>query len=121
MAFVGDVADTDGGVAHQVRRFPAGGGQVKTRVVAAIAAGVFGVVGFVVGFAAPAQAAEPVEQACLGEFLSAGAQAFGVGFGQTIGSFAQNPEQAGLDNLGEGIQNLQAGTAPLFPDACNTD
>jgi hypothetical protein len=82
---------------------------------------VFCVVGFVVGFAAPAQAAEPVEQACLGEFLSDGAQAFGEGFGQTIASFAENPEQAGLDNFGEAIQNLQAGTAPLFPDACNTD
>jgi hypothetical protein len=121
MAFVGDVADTDGGVAHRVRRFPAGGGQVKTRVVAAISAGVFGVVGFVVGFAAPAQAAEPVEQACLGEFLSGGAQEFGAGFGQTIGFFAQFPEVFGLDNFGEGIQNVQAGTAAAFPDACNSD
>jgi len=94
---------------------------VKTRVVVAISAGVFGVVGFVVGFAAPAQAAEPVEQACLGEFLSGGAQEFGAGFGQTIGFFAQFPEVFGLDNFGEGIQNVQAGTAAAFPDACNSD
>jgi hypothetical protein len=94
---------------------------VKTRVVAAIAAGVFGVVGFVVGFAAPAQAAEPVEQACLGEFLSAGAQELGVEFGQGAALLAQNPEQFGVENLGEAIQGLQAGIAPLFPNVCNTD
>jgi hypothetical protein len=94
---------------------------VKTRVVAAIAAGVFGVVGFVVGFAAPAQAAEPVEQACLGEFLSAGAQELGVGFGEGAAFLAQNPEQFGVVNLGGAIQGLQAGLAPLFPDVCNTD
>ena len=94
---------------------------MKTRVVAAIAAGVFSVVGFVVGFAAPAQAAEPVEQACLGEFLSAGAQERGVGFGEGAAFLAQNPEQFGVENLGEAIQGLQAGIAPLFPDVCNTD
>ncbi len=89
-------------------------GRVKTRVVAAIAAGVLGVV----GFAAPAQAAKPAEHACLGEFMSTAAQILGVGFGQTVADFAQNPVD---NNLGEGIQHLQAGDAELFETVCNSD
>lgn len=72
-----------------------------------------------VGFAAPAQAAEPAEQACLGEFLSTSAQAFGRGFGQSVSQFAQNPPLGG--NYGDAIQRLQAGEAPLFPGVCNSD
>lgn len=87
---------------------------MKARVVAVIAAGICGTV----GFATPAQAAKPAEQACLGEFFSFSAQSFGVGFGQTVATFAQTPAP-GLKNFGEGIQNLQAGTAPLFPLVCN--
>ena len=89
-------------------------GHVKTRVVAAIAVGLVGVV----GFTAPAQAAQPAEQACLGEFFSTAAQQSGRGFGQTVAAFAQNPV---LGNFGEGIQVLQAGEAALFPEVCNSD
>lgn len=64
-----------------------------------------------------AHAAEPAEQACLGKFFSGVA---GRGFGQDVSFFAQNADTFGLKNLGEGIQNLQAGEAPLFPDVCNS-
>jgi len=68
--------------------------------------------------AAPTQAAKPAEQACLGEFLSTAAQDLGGEFGQIVADFAQNPV---LGNFGDGIQRLQAGEAPLFPDVCTSD
>ena len=66
-------------------------------------------------FALPAAAAEPANQACVGESFSALA---GPGFGQGVVSFAQQP---GPPGLGDGIQALQAGLVPDFvvPNTCN--
>jgi len=68
-----------------------------------------------------AQAAEPAERACLGEFFSDSATSVGVFFGQDVRFFAQNADQIGLRNLGEGIGVLQAGESVLFPDTCQPD
>ena len=66
-------------------------------------------------FALPAAAAEPANQACIGESFSALA---GPGFGEGVVSFAQQPGKPGL---GDGIQALQAGLVPDFvvPNTCN--
>ena len=66
-------------------------------------------------FALPAAAAEPANQACIGESFSALA---GPGFGQGVVEFAQQPGKPGL---GDGIQALQAGVVPDFvvPNTCN--
>ena len=65
-------------------------------------------------FASPAGAAEPANQACLGESLSALA---GPGFGRGVVSFVP----VGRPGLGDGIQLLQAGVVPdeLLPNTCN--
>ena len=88
---------------------------LTTRVGAAVAAGAF----VAVCFAGSASAAKPAEQGCLGDFFSANAQAFGRGVGQQVSLFA-GPESPLPFNYGQAIQNLQAGTAPLFPLVCNS-
>jgi len=87
----------------------------STRIGATVAAGTF----IAMCFAGPATAAKPAEQGCLGDFMSSGAQAFGNGFGQQISFFAGNHSPLDV-SFGVAVQNLQAGTAPLFPGACNT-
>jgi hypothetical protein len=72
-------------------------------------------------FALPAHAAEPANQACLGDSLSALASEQPVpgAFGHGVVAFAQAPDaQAGLGN---GIQALQAGFVPdeVVPNTCN--
>ena len=66
-------------------------------------------------FALPAHAAEPANQACVGESFSALA---GPGFGHGIVSFAQAGPFPGL---GVGIQLLQAGAVSdeVVPNTCN--
>jgi hypothetical protein len=69
--------------------------------------------------ALPAAAAEPANQACVGESFSALA---GPGFGPAIVFFAQvgGPVDTRV-GLGDGIQLLQAGTVPdqVVPNTCN--
>ncbi len=85
----------------------------KALIAAALTAGTLAVT------AAPSSATPPNEQACLGEFFSASAQA-GPLFAEQIVVFAQNsPQITGHPNLGQGLQQLLAGDAPLFPDVCN--
>ena len=70
-------------------------------------------------FALPADAAEPTNQACVGESLSALA---GPGFGQGIVFFAQvgGPFNT-RPGFGDGMQRLQAGAIPdqVSPNTCN--
>lgn len=69
--------------------------------------------------AAPADAAEPVDQACLGESFSALAA---PGFGHGVVFFAQNGGPADTrTGLGDGIQLLQSGVVPdaIVPNTCN--
>jgi hypothetical protein len=70
-------------------------------------------------FALPADAAEPANQACVGESLSALA---GPGFGEAIVFFAQvgGPFDT-QPGLGDGMQRLQAGAIPdqVVPNTCN--
>lgn len=70
-------------------------------------------------FALPAHAAEPANQACLGESFSA---LTGPGFGQAIVFFAQGGGPVDTQpGLGDGIQRLQAGLVPdqVVPNTCN--
>jgi hypothetical protein len=70
-------------------------------------------------FALSASAAEPANQACVGETVSALA---GPGFGQVIASVAQdNSPFDTAPGLGDGIQRLQAGVLPdsFVPNTCN--
>jgi hypothetical protein len=81
----------------------------------------FGVLGGGVGIAG---AAEPNNQACVGESLSALAsdQPAPGAFGQGVRSFAQDPGVPTLrPGLGDAIQALQAGGAPddIVPNTCN--
>jgi hypothetical protein len=86
---------------------------MKKKALAA-AVSVMAAVGVVGG--GSAEAATPTDPPCLGEGFSAFASNFGSGFGQQISTLASNPELMPLaDNFGEAIQNLQAGTAVLFP------
>ena len=68
-----------------------------------------------------ASAAQPANQACVGESLSALAttQPAPGAFGAAVVGFAQAPD--GLPGLGEGIQALQAGavTDDVVPNTCN--
>lgn len=66
-------------------------------------------------FALPAAAAEPANQACVGESVSLHA---GPGYGQGVVSFVRYPDWPGL---GDGLQALQAGLVPddLLPNTCN--
>ena len=70
-------------------------------------------------FALPANAAEPANQACVGESLSAFA---GPGFGQAIVFLAQvgGPFDT-RPGFGDGMQRLQAGAIPdeFSPNTCN--
>jgi hypothetical protein len=67
------------------------------------------VIGSAVAMAAPASAAQPVVQACVGTTFSAGAHAT-TPFGPVIVGFAQDPTSR--PGLGDGIQQLQAGQVP---------
>jgi hypothetical protein len=77
-------------------------------------------VGIVLGlFALPADAAEPANQACVGESLSALA---GPGFGEAIVFFAQVGGPFNTHpGFGDGMQRLQAGAIPdqVAPNTCN--
>ena len=77
--------------------------------------------GITIGAGNPAGAGKPVNQACLGESLSALAsnQPAPGAFGQGVRSFAQDP--APPPGLGAGIQALQAGMVPdaVVPNTCN--
>jgi hypothetical protein len=68
-----------------------------------------------------AGAAEPANQACIGESLSALAttQPAPGAFGQGVRGFAQDPMTP--PGLGDGIQALQAGVVPdaVVPNTCN--
>ena len=66
--------------------------------------------------ALPASAAEPAEQACVGESVSALASPI---FGPIVASFAQAED--GEPGIGAGIQRLQAGVLPdsFVPNTCN--
>lgn len=69
--------------------------------------------------AATEHAAEPANQACLGESFSA---LTGPGFGQAIVFFAQGGGPVDTQpGLGDGIQRLQAGLVPdqVVPNTCN--
>jgi hypothetical protein len=71
-----------------------------------------------------AGAAEPVNQACVGESLSALAsnQPAPGAFGGAVSGFAQNPSvPTPRPGLGDAIQFLQAGAAPdaIVPNTCN--
>lgn len=64
-------------------------------------------------------AAEPANQGCVGESLSAVA---GPGWGQTTAAFAQQPNWPGDGpGLGQELQAFQAGLTPDFivPNTCN--
>ena len=90
----------------------------RIRIAAAsvmVAAGLIGAV------AAPASAAKPSSQACVGQSLSplAANQPAPGAFGAAVGALAQAPDgQAGLGNA---IQALQAGDIPdaVVPNTCN--
>jgi hypothetical protein len=66
-----------------------------------------------------AGAAEPANQACVGESLSALAIGSQGAFGAGVVAFAQQPD--GRPGLGDGIQALQAGAVPddVVPNTCN--
>jgi hypothetical protein len=66
-----------------------------------------------------AGAAEPADQACVGESLSALAEGSQGAFGAGIVGFAQEPESQ--PGIGDGIQVLQAGLVPddAVPNTCN--
>ncbi len=87
---------------------------------AAVAAGVLA--GIVLGSASSASAGEPVDQACVGESLSALAttQPSPGAFGAGVVGFAQDPNLP-PPGLGEGVQALQAGLVPdeVVPNTCN--
>jgi hypothetical protein len=87
----------------------------RTLIVGALAAGL------VIATTGPAHAGQPAERACLGEFFSTSASTFGHGFAHNVQLFAQNADQFGLRNLGEGIQILQAGESAVYPQVCQTD
>ena len=77
----------------------------------------FGVLGGGVGVAG---AAEPSNQACVGESLSvlASNQPAPGAFGGAVSGFAQAPDGFGLGNA---LQALQAGVVPdeIVPNTCN--
>jgi hypothetical protein len=92
---------------------------MKRKIVSAVFA--FGLIGGGVGVAGAgvAGAAEPNNQACVGESLSGLATTVPPpGFGQGVVGFAQDPSGQGL---GDAIQLLQAGVVPDFivPNTCN--
>lgn len=68
-----------------------------------------------------ASAAQPVQQACLGESVSAlaSSQPAPGAFGAAVLGFAQDPTTA--PGLGDGLQALQAGQVPdeVVPNTCN--
>jgi len=94
---------------------------MKRRIVSAVFA--FGLIGGGVGVAGAgvAGAAEPNNQACVGESLSvlASNQPFPGAFGAAVSGFAQFPD--GQPGLGNAIQALQAGVVPdeIVPNTCN--
>ena len=73
------------------------------------------------GLAAGAAAAQPVQQACLGESVSAlaSSQPAPGAFGAAVVGFAQDPTTA--PGLGDDLQALQAGQVPdeVVPNTCN--
>lgn len=90
---------------------------LAARIAGALATGVVVAVTLV----GSADAAQPAEQACLGEWLSGEASMFGGDFGQELSVFARFGSQfLPIRNLGDGIQNLQAGTAAAFPEVCSS-
>jgi hypothetical protein len=66
-----------------------------------------------------AGAAEPANQACVGESLSALAIGSQGAFGAGVVGFAQDPTTR--PGLGDGIQAVQAGAVPddVVPNTCN--
>jgi hypothetical protein len=92
----------------------------RALVHAAVAAGL--AVGLVLGSGTVAGAAEPENQACVGESLSALAtdQLFPGAFGAGVVGFAQDPNLP-PPGLGDGLQALQAGAVPdeAVPNTCN--
>jgi hypothetical protein len=89
----------------------------------ALAMSLAGTLGATFIAAAPANAAQPVVHACLGQSLSALAvQSPSLppgSFGQGVVGFAQAPGYP--SGLGQGIHDLQAGNIPdsLVPNTCN--
>jgi hypothetical protein len=77
--------------------------------------------GLLAGGVGVAGAAEPNNQACVGESLSvlASNQPAPGAFGQAVVGFAQFP--VGQPGLGDAIQALQAGVVPdnIVPNTCN--
>ncbi|MDH3704459.1 MAG: hypothetical protein OES57_00220 [Acidimicrobiia bacterium] len=94
---------------------------MKKKIAAAIFAGaLFGGV----GLAGTAGAAEPANQACIGDLFGGFASENGgpvPGAGEVVAPIAQNPEQFGLNSFGDAIQALQAGAVPdeVQPNSCN--
>lgn len=95
---------------------------MKQKIATSIVAGVL--LGGV-GFGGVAGAAEPANQACIGDLFNGDAPENGgpvPGAGETVSGIATDPGgQFGLASFGEGIQLLQAGVVPdeAFPNSCN--
>jgi hypothetical protein len=93
------------------------------RTALALVMSAAGTLGVSLVAAAPANAAQPVVQACLGQSLSAlatqSSSASPGAFGQGVVGFAQAPGYP--SGLGQGIHDLQAGNIPdsLVPNTCN--
>jgi hypothetical protein len=89
---------------------------VRVAVAAGLAAGV------VLASGSAAGAAEPANQACVGESLSALAttQPAPGAFGAGVVGFAQDPTLP-PPGLGDGLQALEAGAVPdeVVPNTCN--
>ena len=77
--------------------------------------------GLIAAVAAPASAAKPANQACVGKSLSvlASNQPSNGSFGAAVVGFAQDPLTA--PGLGDAIQVAQAGGIPddVVPNTCN--
>jgi len=95
---------------------------MKSRLTRAVVITGVAVFGTAVAMAAPAGAAQPAVQACVGStFSGAAASVRGViPLGQLVKGFAQDPTTA-HPGLGDGIQLLQAGQVPdeVVVNTCN--
>lgn len=93
---------------------------MKRKLALAVVAGMlFGVI----GLAAPAGAAQPARQACVGDLFNGDAPENGGpvdGAGVTVSFLAKNKV---FGTFGQAIQALQTGTVPdeVFPNSCNPD
>jgi hypothetical protein len=77
-------------------------------------------VGGVLGAAAPALAAQPTLQGCLGESVAGGAQAVHP-YGGLVSSVAKATGPGNRPGVGDEVQAIQAGNVPdvVFPNTCN--